>query len=261
MLPLDFHFSAILFALAIFGGMWAFMEFGRHIGIRRLTKHGEDARAGVGVIDGAVFAVLSLLIGFTFSGAAARFDSRRATVAHAANAIGSAWYTVDMLPESAQPPVRNDFRRYVDALVSSYGERATVANALSEPPAVASARHDLWSHSIAGVLQPDGERARMLLLPALNTMFGVVDEERHARRIHPPLTIYVMLGIAALVAALFAGLGIANHKVHNRLLTIGVAATIGMAVYVIVELEYPRLGVIRVNDMDSALVELRASMK
>ena len=92
-------------------------------------------------------------------------------------------------------------------------------------------------------------------------MFGVVDEERLARRIHPPATIYVMLGIAALVSALFAGYGVANKNVYNKLLTIGVAATIAMAMYVIVELEYPRLGAVHVSDMDSALVELRATMK
>jgi hypothetical protein len=64
-----------------------------------------------------------------------------------------------------------------------------------------------------------------------------------------------------MAAALFAGYGVAAKSTHNWLFSIGVAATVSLATYVIVELEYPRLGLIRVSDMDRALVELRATMK
>jgi hypothetical protein len=70
-----------------------------------------------------------------------------------------------------------------------------------------------------------------------------------------------MLGIAALAVALFAGYGIASKSARNRVFTIGVAASIAMALYVIIELEYPRLGLVRVNDMDRALAQLRATME
>ena len=101
----------------------------------------------------------------------------------------------------------------------------------------------------------------MLLLPALNETFDAVQQERMARRIHPPVVIYVMLGIAALATALFAGYGMASGTRRNWLFMIGIAACISIATYVIVELEYPRLGLIRVSEMDQALVELRATMK
>jgi hypothetical protein len=42
---------------------------------------------------------------------------------------------------------------------------------------------------------------------------------------------------------------------------VGFAATVAVAVYVILDLEYPRLGLIRVDAFDQALVELRESMK
>src|SRR5262249_35442067 len=99
------------------------------------------------------------------------------------------------------------------------------------------------------------------VLPSLNEMFGVVEEERLARRIHPPAVIFAMLTITAFASALFAGYGIASKSTRNWVFTIRVAATLPLAMYVIVELEYPRLGLIRVSDMDQALVELRATMK
>jgi hypothetical protein len=73
--------------------------------------------------------------------------------------------------------------------------------------------------------------------------------------------IFAMLAVAALASAIFAGYGLASKGVRNRLYTIGVAATVGVAIYVIIELEYPRLGLIRVNSMDRALADVRATMK
>jgi hypothetical protein len=101
----------------------------------------------------------------------------------------------------------------------------------------------------------------MLLLPSLNELFGAVEKERMARRMHPPPVIFAMLGIAALAAALFAGYGLASSTTRSWIYMVGIAATVAIAVYVILELEYPRLGLARVTDMDQTLVELRATME
>jgi hypothetical protein len=61
----------------LFVGMILLLELGRRLGRRRQGKQEEGARAGLGAVEGAVFALLGLLIAFTFSGAASRFDTRR----------------------------------------------------------------------------------------------------------------------------------------------------------------------------------------
>src|SRR5206468_4373221 len=66
----------VLLAGGLFFGMLLLIELGRRVGNRHLAKDPEGARAGVGAIEGAVFALLGLLIAFTFSGAASRFDTR-----------------------------------------------------------------------------------------------------------------------------------------------------------------------------------------
>ncbi|MGH7619197.1 MAG: DUF4239 domain-containing protein [Gemmatimonadaceae bacterium] len=256
-----FEFIAVGIAIGLFVGMLAVLEIGRRIGLEQVARHGPDARIGIGVVDGAVYGLFALLIGFSFSGAAARFDQRRAIVSREVNAIGTAWLRVDLLPPAPQVAIRDGFRRYLDALIASYDEPGPVGPALLEPPPVTRAQDDIWTRSVAATIDPSGERARMLLLPSLNEMFDTVEEERLARRIHPPSIIFMMLGITALAAALFAGYGVASKSTHNWFFTIGVAATISIAAYVIVELEYPRLGLIRVSDMDRALTELRATMK
>ena len=54
-------------------------ELGRSLGRRRAAADPQGWQAGTGVIDGAAFGLLGLILGFTFSGAATRLDTRRAT--------------------------------------------------------------------------------------------------------------------------------------------------------------------------------------
>jgi hypothetical protein len=53
----------------------------------------------------------------------------------------------------------------------------------------------------------------------------------------------------------------ASGEKRNWIYIIGITATISIATYVIVELEFPRLGVVRVNAFDQTLVELRETMR
>ena len=61
-------------AAALFLGIIVLLETGRRVAIRRLARDPEGARQGLGVVDGAVFSLLGLLIAFTFSGAATRLQ-------------------------------------------------------------------------------------------------------------------------------------------------------------------------------------------
>ena len=252
---------AILLAAALFGGMLLFLDLGWRFGVRQMAKHGDVARAGVGKADALVYALFGLLIGFTFSGAASRFDRRRELAAQQVNAIGTAWLRVDALPAEAQLPVRSAFHAYVDALIAMYQSEPSGVDALREPAAVTRARDDVWTRSVAASLNATGERARMLLLPSLNEMFAVAESERLARRIHSPALIFLMLAISALASAVFVGYALGGSPRRNWMYMLGSAATVAVAMYVIIELEFPRLGTLRANSIDQALVELRTTMK
>jgi hypothetical protein len=106
--------AVIMLALTfgLFLGMLLFLEIGRRIGVRRMKDDSEAGAEGIGAVDGAVFAVLGLLIAFTFSGATARFDSRRQLIVEETNDIGTAYRRLDLLPAHAQPALRDSFRRY-----------------------------------------------------------------------------------------------------------------------------------------------------
>ena len=260
MMHLWFALFSIAIAAGLFIAMVALLELGRRLGVRQKERLGPDAHIGAGLVDNAVYGLLALLIGFTFSGAAERFDQRREFVADEVNMAGTAWQRIDLLPPEQQDAVRDDLRRYVDALYAWYSEAQLPLALTDQPIALTRAQDDLWARAVAACLTPAGDRARMLLLPALNDVFGAVEKERMARRMHPPIVIWLMLGVTALTAALLAGYGLAGAQTRSWIYVIGLAASVSIATYVIIELEYPRLGLFRVNAIDQSLVELRATM-
>lgn len=255
-------FIASVLAIGLLLGMLILLDVGRRIGAKRLASDPEGARAGTGTVEGAVFALLGLLIAFTFSSAASRFDARRDLIVQETNAIGTAWLRLDLLPASAQPAIRESFRRYVDSRLETYRKLPDLAAARAELARSIELQGQIWTQAVAaGRLEGAPPPATMLLLPALNEMIDITTTRLIATRTHPPVIIFAMLFGLALASALLAGYGMAGGQSRNWLHTIGFAVVMAVAVYVILDIEFPRLGLIRVDAFDQALVELRASMK
>lgn len=259
---MGYTLSALLITLVLFFGMLMMLETGRRIGNRRLMSDPEGARAGTSAVDGAVYALLGLLIAFTFSGAASRFDVRRNLIIEETNAIGTAYLRLDLLPVEIQPVLRDLFRRYVDSRLEVYRKLPDLAAAQAELARSAQLQGEIWTRTVAaGRLEGAPPPATMLLLPALNQMFDITTTRTIAGQIHPPTVIFAMLFGLALASALLAGYGMAGGKARDWLHMMGFAVVMAMVVYVIIDIEYPRMGLIRVDAFDQALVELRANMK
>jgi len=258
---MSYALTALFITLGLFLGMLLFLDIGRRIGTRRRAQDPEGAGAGTGAVDGAVFALLGLLVAFTFSGAAARFDTRRALIVEEANAIGTAYLRLDLVPASAQPALRDLFRRYMDSRIEVYRKLPDLNAAKAELAQSAKLQADIWNQAVAaGRLEGAPPAATMLLLPALNQMIDITTTRTMAGQIHPPMVIFLMLFGLALAGALLAGYGMAGGKSRDWLHMLAFAAVLALAIYVIIDIEYPRLGLIRVDAFDQVLVEVRASM-
>jgi hypothetical protein len=76
---------------------------------------------------------------------------------------------------------------------------------------------------------------------------------------HPPTAIYGLLFVLALLGALFAGSAMAESKTRSPLHVVGFAVILAVSAYLILDLEFPRFGLIRVDAADQLLVDVRAS--
>ena len=257
---------AILSTLGMFAAIGLTMELGRRVGMRRLARYGDSAEAGVSAVEGAVFALLGLLLAFTFSGAASRFDTRRQQIVEEANDIGTAYLRLDLLPASAQPELRELFRRYTDSRINTYRKVPDFEAVKAEQANTSEIQKQIWARSVAASrdesMPPDARQAaRVLLLPALNAMFDIRTTRTFAAQSHPPIPVFVMLLILVLASSFLAGHAMAAAKYRGRLHMLCFAIVMTATVYVILDFEYPRLGLMRIDPFDQVLVDVRESMR
>lgn len=250
---------AVLFVGLLFLGMLACLELGLRLG--RRTQINESAKAGLGVIEGAMFALLGLLVAFTFSGAAERFEGRRHLIVEEANDIGTAYLRVDLLPADTQPEIRELFRKYVDSRIETYRDFRDIEKAHQDLARSTELQNEIWQKSVAAAARSSNTAATMLLIPALNAMIDITTTRAAATENHPPMVIFGMLAIIALLSALMAGFEMGGSVKRSWLHIFGYALILSVAVYVIIDLEFPRRGLIRVDAFDHYIVDVRNSMK
>jgi hypothetical protein len=250
-----------LLALGLFLGMLLFLEVGRRIGNRQVAKDPDGARTGVGAIEGAVFGLLGLIIAFTFSGAASKLDTRRQLIVEEANAIGTAYLRLDLLKGQARQRLRDDFKRYVKERLEGYGKLPDAEAARVHWAKATVMQGEIWNQAVIACEDEGSQPATMLLLPALNQMIDITSTRSMASNMHPPPIIFAMLTILALAGALVAGYGMAGRMTRSWLHIIGFSAITAAAVFVILDLEYPRRGVIRIDAADKVLLEVMQNMK
>jgi hypothetical protein len=255
--------SAPLFAAGLFVGMLLCLEVGRRLGIRRLARDAEGVAAGLGKVEGSSFALFGLLLAFTFSGATTRFDVRRYLIAEESNAIGTAYLRLELLPGNVKPGLQEAFREYLDSRIGYFQKKvADPEAAKAELARSVELQGEIWTRAVAGSRLPDGHPdAGKLLLPALNEMIDITTTRYMSSVTHPPGIIFMLLFGLGLGCSLLAGYAMAGSKRRSWLHIVGFVATTVITIYVILDMEYPRHGLFRVDAYDQVLVELRASMK
>ena len=237
-------------------------EVGRRLGVAQIARDPEGLSKGIGAAEAAVFGLLGLLLAFSFSGAASRFEDRRHLITSEANAIGTAYLRIDLLSPDAQPQMKELFRQYVDARLESYRNAADAAATSASLAEDAVLQSEIWKRAVAETMRPGMPNPpAMLLLPALNEMIDITTTRVMATRNHPPPVVFMMLAALAVVGALLVGYGTSVNKQRSWLHTLAYAVILSFTTYVIIDLEFPRLGLIRVDSADRVLTDLRSSMR
>lgn len=256
-LAVDLVISSVLF-VCVLGAMYIGISTGR----RRRKGLGEGVELGTSAVDGAVYALLGLLIAFTFSGAASRFDERRSLIVEEANDIGTAWLRLDLLPTSAQPRLRQLMIDYTQSRLDTYRLLPDLSAAEAELALSQRLQATIWAEATAAARAPEQDAAAAtLLLPALNAMFDITTTRTMASLKHPPQAIYLILYVMCVLSALLAGHNMGLAKSQSRLHILAFPLVTALVINVILDIEHPRLGFITVDDFDQSIADVLESMK
>lgn len=239
----------------ILAALWA-----HRLGRRRLLQDPKAKEPQTGTIVAALLSLLGLLVAFTFSNAYSRFDKRRDLIVAEANAIGTAYLRLDLVPADRQPALREKFRAYAASRFELWAAIGNWDSALAENAHAARLQSEIWQEAVAAT-QDDRGDARKLLLPALNDMIDLTTTRMVTVHAHPPPVIFILLGILALAAAAITGHGMSRDKRPAYRHIIGFAAITAFAFYVIIDVEFPRFGLVTLDGPNEVLRDVGQQMK
>lgn len=258
-----------LFAIGVtavfFATLLSLLNYGRRLGLRYLRQHGVDSMPGLPTIEGAVFALIGLLLAFTISGALQRFDERRQLVVQEANALSTTFDRLGLF-EGQAGDLRKKLKEYTAARIALYRMPHDFSvwqgEVWSRPQQwrIGELKNKLWDATLAACPQGDFRPACPQTLPALTNAFEVARLRLGAAEKHPPQVVYAMLFSLGLGGALLAGFGMATAPARSWVHMVIFASTLSITLYVVTDMEFPRLGLIRVDGFDHFLVEVYDQM-
>src|SRR5262249_28810865 len=98
------------------------------------------------------------------------------------------------------------------------------------------------------------------LLPAMNSTIDTSNTRTWAALTHPPVIIYGLLFVIALICAFIAGNSLADARSNVGASHLEFCPAYEPEHFVTLEIEYPRIAFINIEKYDQALIDVRQSM-
>jgi len=247
--------------LLLFAAMMTLLVAGHRLGKRRLAGETDQERVGIVSIETAIFGLMGLIFAFTYSAAAQRFEQRRMLTIQEANAIGTVYLRLDLLPEPARAPLQQKVNQYARATLAAYDALPDETGFNRALLKARSLQGEIWAASLSGL--PESPPAPSpLLVPALRGIFDPSAPHQPLVHVKTPAAILTSLIVLALLCSALAGYGLAGSRAWSRYLHMGgFAVVITGIIYIVLDYDYPRFGFIRVDFADTVLQSTIAGMK
>jgi hypothetical protein len=221
---------------------------------RRTHEIPEVLRADFGIVLGATLTLLGLLIGFTFSMATSRYDSRISLEASEANAIGTEYVRLDFLPAEQQTQVQALLRRYTELRVKFFtaDHEKGIQAINTETDAVG---RQMWRTTSQAALQ-DHSALAALVASGMNDVLNSRDYTQAARWNRIPVAAWLLMFLIAALANVLLGYG---AKGKALVLSLVLPLTVSICFFLIADIDSPAGGMIRTSPRD--LMAVSQSMK
>ncbi|PZQ54499.1 MAG: hypothetical protein DI570_22915 [Phenylobacterium zucineum] len=243
-----------LVALALLASLALAWEIGARANRRVAVDAPPDEQGDEGHVLTAVLGLLALLVAFTFGMALDRHETRRSLVVAEANALGTAYLRTDLLEDGGR--LRALLRDYAKA-------RLEFGRGAGEGQARALARADrlqaeVWREAV-NVTRPLGNSPLTgLVLAPLNEAIDLAASRKAALAARVPVTVLAALWTYAAASAAIMGYVVGGRRRRHRVACAVLFGLLVLALTMILDLDRPRNGAIRVPQ--TAMADAVAAM-
>lgn len=210
---------------------------------RRGRAFASESRQDYNLIVAASLTLLGLLIGFSFSMVATRYDQRKNFEADEANAIGTEYLRADLLDVADRGRLQALLVQYLEVRIRYYVAREHEVASIDSD--TARLQKELW----AAVIGPSTRRSDPMLALVIAGMNDVLSSQRRTQAAwwnRLPLSAVVMVAAIAIGCNLLVGYGAPSMSPRNPLLAV-LPLLVAVAVSLINDIDTPRHGLIEVQ--------------
>ena len=252
--PLDVIPLWAMFLIYI-GLLWGAVEVGYRLGRWRHDRIQDEKEQPVGAMVASILGLVALVLGFTFSLAASRFDARRLAVLEEANAIGTTWLRARLLPEPQRTEIAGLLREYVEVRV-----HATEFGKTEDAVKRSEALHEqLWQQATAAAEKDTHSIVTGVFIQSLNDVIDL-----HSKRVHvgmrSRIPLVLWLGVLGLAVLGMASIGYQSGLAATRRspVMIGLVLTFAVVLLLIADLDRGQEGLLQVGQQ--AMVDLQKTI-
>ncbi|MEJ2310068.1 MAG: hypothetical protein P8Z78_12245 [Gammaproteobacteria bacterium] len=244
------HFDALplwVFGVIFFGVMILALELGFRVGKKRRDTWRNAESGGGGIVQTSIFAVLGLVLAFTYSAGLTRFEARKAALLNEANALGTAFLRADLASEPGRTELMEALYEY--AVTRSIPPRSAVT--LKDQNLFLSKtlekQASIWPATKRVIDQENPDPLEVSIVSSINSVL-----DAHTIRFAAVIdglnpTVIFLLALVTLCAMAVAGFNAGIHGRMSRWRMIAFSIVLASFVFVILDLDRPNDGTIIVD--------------
>ncbi len=252
-----YGYSSIAIAITLFVTIVVFNEVGFRVGRFVQSQTDNEVKVLTGSIQASILGLLALLLGFTFSMSMQRYDNRSMALIEESNAIGTAMLRVQLLPEEYKKEADKLFREYVDLRVTigqldlTKIEERNIYN-----KRVAKIQSDLWSLAISATNSDPRPVTTGAFVKSLNDVIDSQGKRNALLQMHVPEVVLVLLFVVFVSSGGIMGYsaGLSGKRMVAPIILVSLLIT--LIVFIIIDLDRPKRGLIQVNQ--EVMIELQS---
>jgi FtsH-binding integral membrane protein len=260
MREMTYDIPSWLIAVMLIIAMAAAMEIGYRVCRRTRGLPTAVSKRSVNAMQSSILLILALLLAFTLSIALQRYDQRSDAVVDEANAIGTVYLRTQLLRQPARDELQPMVRDYLAMRVKSAGMK-TVEGAPRDAvlDATEQAQGALWAAAVRAAQADPSPVTSGLFVQALNDMIDSYGRRDAGLNRHVPEGVLFLLYAALVISGGVVGLssGLSGHR-PSRASSVAMVMLLVAMVFLIIDLDRPRRGLIRVSH--APLIDLLASI-
>ncbi len=195
---------ALLIIITVFGILLV-IEIGYRLGKWTYQKKKTESDSVVSSVSGYVLGLIAFIMAFTFGIVSNRYDAKKTLVIDESNAIRTAWFRSDFLPDSDRAASKKLLMEFVESRVAGIESKdeSAIQQSLLKCEGI---QKQLWDIAVTNGYRDLNSDIGSLYVEALNTMDNV-----HVTRVivslyaRIPIGIYIILMILVMLGMILVG--------------------------------------------------------